>query len=141
MAGRPAGGGLLRHLQALHQEGAVGARSDAELLERFASRRGEEAFVALVERHGPMVRSVCGAVLRDPHDAEDAAQAAFLVLARRAHTIRHRDSVASWLFGVARRVAARAKVEAARRRRHERRFAEMRATDRDEAPDGSRDES
>jgi RNA polymerase sigma-70 factor (ECF subfamily) len=135
MARTLAGGGLLRHLQALHQEGAVGARSDAELLERFVSRRGEEAFAALVERHGPMVRGVCRAVLRDPHDADDAAQAAFLVLARRAHAIRHRDSVASWLFGVARRVATRAKVEAARRRRHERLFAEMRATHGDEVPD------
>ena len=76
----------------------------------------EAAFTALVERHGPMVLGVCRAVLGDRHDAEDACQATFLVLAQRAGLIRRGDSVASWLYGVARRVALRARREAARRR-------------------------
>ena len=76
----------------------------------------EAAFEVLVRRHGPMVLRVCRNVLKDWNDAEDAFQATFLVLARRCGSIRRRDSVESWLFGVACRVAARARVEAARRR-------------------------
>ena len=97
--------------------GAVGTMSDAQLLDRFVSRRGEgseEAFDALVIRHGPMVLRVCRSVLHNAHDAEDAFQAIFFVLADRAGSIRRRGSVASWLFGVAQRVAARAKRGAAR---------------------------
>ena len=109
----------LRHMQTLFTAGTVGTLSDAELLERYVSRRDEVAFEALVERHGPMVFQVCRSVLSDPHDAQDAFQATFLVLARRAGSIRERGSVASWLFGVAGRVAARARVAAARRRKHE----------------------
>ncbi len=90
-------------------------------------RRDEVAFEALVERHGPMVFQVCRSVLSDPHDAQDAFQATFLVLARRAGSIRERGSVASWLFGVAARVAARARVAAARRRKHESGAAAMAA--------------
>src|SRR5271168_1800000 len=81
----------------------------------------EAAFTVLVERHGPMVLGVCRAVLGDQHDAEDACQAVFLVLARSAGQIRRGDSVASWLYGVARRVALRARRQAARRRELERR--------------------
>jgi RNA polymerase sigma factor (sigma-70 family) len=77
------------------------------------------AFTVLVERHGPMVWRVCRRVLTDPHEAEDAFQATFLVLARQARSIRNRDSVASWLYGVALRVARAARSAAARRRRHE----------------------
>ena len=97
---------------------AVGMMSDAELLDRFVSRRdeaSEEAFDALVIRHGPMVLRVCRSVLHNAHDAEDAFQAIFFVLADRAGSIRRRGSIASWLFGVAQRVAARAKRGAARR--------------------------
>jgi len=108
--------------------GAVGGLSDGQLLDRFLERRdevAEAAFAALVARHGPMVLRACRGVLRDLHDAQDAFQATFLVLARRAGSIRSRDSVASWLYGVACRVSARARVEAARRRTFERRGAEM----------------
>jgi RNA polymerase sigma factor (sigma-70 family) len=114
-----------KHLGILFTAGAVGDLTDGELLERFVARRDEGAFEALVERHGPMVLRVCRGVLADRHDAQDAFQATFLVLVRRAGSVRKRDSVASWLFGVAGRVAARARADAARRRRHEREAAEM----------------
>ncbi len=119
---------LPRHLTALFQAGAAGGLDDGPLLERFLHRRdevAEAAFAALVERHGSMVVRVCRSILGDPHDAEDAAQAVFLVLARRAGSVRRRGSLASWLFGVACRVSARAKRDAARRRRRELRAAEM----------------
>ena len=90
-----------------------------------AAESAEVAFAILVERHGPMVFRVCNDVLGDPHDAQDAAQVTFLLLVKRAATIRRRNALASWLFRVARRVAARARVEAARRQVHERRRAEM----------------
>ena len=91
------------------------------------SRRTEDAFAALVERHGPMVVRLCRQVIGDEHEAQDAAQAAFLVLARRAGSIQRHDSVASWLYRVARRVAIRARVAAARRRETEWRGALMAA--------------
>ena len=109
----------LKDLETLFAGGTVGALADGELLERFVSRRDEAAFEALVKRHGPMVLQVCRGVLADAHEAQDAFQATFLVLARRAGSIRKRESVASWLFGVAGRIAARARVAAARRQKHE----------------------
>jgi RNA polymerase sigma factor (sigma-70 family) len=99
--------------------GAAAQAPDAELLRRFAAARDEAAFAALVRRHGPMVFGLCRRLLRDAHDAEDAFQATFLVLARKADSVRKAGSVASWLFGVARRVAVRARDQAARRRRRE----------------------
>jgi RNA polymerase sigma factor (sigma-70 family) len=117
----------LRPLEDLFRAGTVGDLSDGELLDRFLHDRdavGEAAFVALVERHGPMVLRVCRETLNDLHAAEDAVQATFLVLARQAGTIRKRTSVSSWLFGVARRTAARIRMEEARRRRYESRSAE-----------------
>ena len=94
------------------------ADPDADLLARFAAGRDEAAFAALVARHGPMVLAACRRVLGH-HDAEDACQAAFLVLARRAGTVRIRGSVAAWLHGVARRAALAARRAAHRRRVHE----------------------
>ncbi len=115
-------------MRTLFAVGSLCGLTDGQLLERFLRGRGdaeaEAAFTALVERHGPMVLAVCRAVLGDRHDAEDACQAAFLVLARRAGTIRRGDSVASWLYGVARRLALRARRDAARRRALERRRLE-----------------
>ena len=109
-----------RYLSDLFRNGTPAALSDAELLNRFASRRSEHdetaelAFAALLARHGPMVLRVCRAVLGDRHEVEDAFQATFLVLAVRARSIRRRGSVASWLHGVALRVAASERSRAAR---------------------------
>jgi RNA polymerase sigma factor (sigma-70 family) len=96
-------------------EPSVGA-TDGELVERFARGGDEAAFAALVGRHGGMVLGLCRRVLRDSHDAEDAFQATFLVLARKAGSLRGREAVGCWLYGVARRVAAKARALAIRRR-------------------------
>src|SRR6266511_1797895 len=97
-------GALLRRLRKdLDQSGA--AVADAELLERFARERDETAFELLVWRHQRMVLGVCRRVLRDLHEAEDAFQATFLALARKAGSIARRDAVAGWLYRVACRVA------------------------------------
>ncbi len=115
------------YLQTLFGSGAAGDLPDGALLERFVATRDEAAFEVLVARHGPMVLRVCRATLADPHEADDAFQAVFLVLVRRAASIRSRGSIASWLFGVASRVSARARVEAGRRHRHEREAASRRS--------------
>jgi len=114
--------------------------TDRELLEQFLARRdegAEAAFAALVARHGPLVWSVCRSVSPDSHAAEDAFQATFLILVRKARSIRRRETLGPWLHGVARRVAVRAKVAIARRRQQEERGAEMKGTCR---PDVTRDE-
>ena len=118
---------VLRHVHRLFNFGAVGTMSDAELLDWFVSRRdeaAEAAFEALAVRHEPMVLRVCRGVLHDAHDAEDAFQVVFLVLANRARSIRRSGSVASWLFGVAHRVAIHGKRSAARRRARDQLVAE-----------------
>jgi RNA polymerase sigma factor (sigma-70 family) len=91
------------------------AASDAVLLGRFVDQWDQEAFRDLVRRHGPMVLGVCARILRDPHAAEDAFQATFLLLVRKAGSVRKRESVGPWLYGVARRVAIEARGVAARR--------------------------
>lgn len=93
--------------------------SDAILLKRFLNRREEAAFVALVERHGPLVEGVCRRILRDDHDVEDVYQATFLVLARKASCIPWRGSVGGWLRAVAHRLALHTRAEVGRRRSRE----------------------
>jgi RNA polymerase sigma factor (sigma-70 family) len=122
----------LRDLETLYHLGAVGNLTDGQLLEWFVTGRGageaaEAGFSALVDRHGPMVLRVCRQILGDSHDADDAFQATFLVLVRKAGSVRKRDSVASWLHGTARRVAHRARSDRLRRRDYERRSVEMAA--------------
>ncbi|HEY8505088.1 MAG TPA: sigma-70 family RNA polymerase sigma factor, partial [Gemmataceae bacterium] len=105
---------LLRHIRRLVADVPDPPR-DGELLARFTRSRDEDAFAELVRRHGGMVLGVCGSVLRDRQDAEDAFQATFLALARKAHTIRKPGSLAGWLHGVARRIARKLSARAARR--------------------------
>jgi len=129
---------VLRQLRTLFNVGAIGDLTDGQLLERFAGSRGEAAelaFAVLVERHGPMVLRVCRGVLVDPHDREDAFQATFLVLVKKARALWVRDSLGPWLHQVAYRTASRARSAAARRRRHERRAALARQESRDELGD------
>jgi RNA polymerase sigma factor (sigma-70 family) len=108
-------GAFLRHLRQLSAEQGAEHVADHELVERYAVRRDEAAFAVLVRRHGPLVWRVCLDVTRHEEDAEDAFQAAFLVLARRVACFRKEASLASWLHGVAYRVALRARAQAARR--------------------------
>jgi HlyD family secretion protein len=118
--------GVLRDIQTLFDIGTASGFTDRQLLDHFVNRRGaaaEAAFEVLVLRHGPMVLRVCQNLLRDPNDAHDAFQATFLVLVRWSGSIRKLDSVGGWLYGVACRVAARARVDAARRRSAEERAA------------------
>src|SRR5258708_31277518 len=118
----------LRQLRALFASGTTAGLTDAQLLRRYADRRdeaagaaavAESAFAALVDRHGPMVGGVCRRALGDVHEAEDAFQATFLVLARRAGAVRVDGSLGRWLHGVARRVAARARADCLRRKARE----------------------
>lgn len=102
---------FLRSDAGLHSEGA----SDGDLLGRFIEQRDETAWDALVRRHGPMVWGVCRRILGHTQDAEDAFQATFIVLVRRAASVNPRSGVANWLYGVARQTAVKARAMAARR--------------------------
>lgn len=99
--------------------------TDGQLLQRFVCDHDEAAFTTLAERYGPLVLSVCRRILRDPHAVEDAFQATFLILAKKAASIRKSESLGSWLHGVAHRVAVRAKSNAARRQALEQSEADM----------------
>jgi RNA polymerase sigma factor (sigma-70 family) len=123
-------GAILRRLQTLYNIGTIGDLTDGQLLERFAidaDELAELAFAALVERHQAMVWRVCLAILRNEHLAEDAMQATFMVLVRRARTLWVRDSLGPWLHQVACRTASCLRATATRRRRLERRYAENHA--------------
>src|SRR5262245_30951032 len=121
MVSRGTGGAGVDLARIFRGESAAGL-SDRELLAQFAGGgdRAESAFAALVGRHGPMVAAVCRRWLRDPADAADAFQATFLVLVRRAPSIRVEESLGPWLHGVGVRVARRARAAADRRKGRER---------------------
>ncbi len=121
-------GRALEPLRTLFGTGTTAGLTDGQLLERFAGlpdHDAEAAFAALVSRHGPMVRRVCRSLLADSNDADDAFQATFLVLARKAGAIRHPELLANWLYGTAHRAARKLKTRAARRIKHEAREATM----------------
>jgi RNA polymerase sigma factor (sigma-70 family) len=118
-------GTVLRHLRNLVVAQAAEEWTDRQLLDRFLTHRDEAAFAALVQRHARLVWGVCRHVLRHDHDAEDALQATFLVLARQGASIRKADAIASFLHGVAWRTAMMARRSAARRRTHERQGCTM----------------
>src|SRR5438093_12291663 len=103
---------LLRYLRKFVPEPALLGLSDRELLQRFAEHHDEHAFTALVRRHGPMVLRVCRQLLQNEHDAEDACQATFLVLASKARSRFWRPSVASWLHRVAYHLALKMRTAA-----------------------------
>jgi DNA-directed RNA polymerase specialized sigma24 family protein len=92
------------------RDGSLVGMSDRLVLERFVERQDDMAFEAILTRHGPMVRNVCRQILFDPHDVDDAVQAVFLVLVRKARVIRIDESLGPWLYTVARRIAARARA-------------------------------
>jgi RNA polymerase sigma factor (sigma-70 family) len=112
----------LRRAVVLRETAGLG---DGQLLEHFIARRDEAAFEALVRRHGPMVLGVCLRILRRHADAEDAFQATFLVLARKAASVVPREMVANWLYGVARQTAVKARAVAAKRRAREKQVTAM----------------
>jgi RNA polymerase sigma factor (sigma-70 family) len=119
--------GVLRHLRCLHDAKALTEAPDAQLLEWFARGHEEGPFAALVRRHGPMVWGVARRVLPHEQDAEDVFQATFLLLARKAASIRKAEAVGSWLHGVAHRVALKVRLQQARRQNREKRAADMRS--------------
>jgi RNA polymerase sigma factor (sigma-70 family) len=116
---------LLQHLRRATLPRDGGGETDGKLLGDYLDRRDGAAFAALVRRHGPMVLGVCRRILGNVHDAEDAFQAAFLVLVRRAASVVPRQGVGNWLYGVAYRTALEARTKSARRRSREREGGDM----------------
>src|SRR5262245_51433693 len=123
-----ASGQALREIRTLFDFGTIGSRSDGELLAQVRSgpEEREAALGILIERHGPMVLGLCRRILGDQDAAEDAFQATFLVLVRKADSLRDCRVLTKWIYGVALRVARKERARAARRRLVERRAAEVR---------------
>ncbi len=118
---------VLRHLPGPAGVPLAGV-SDGQLLQRYVAQADETAFTALFTRHAPMVLGVCRRVLHQEQDAEDAFQATFLLLARKAASIRKRESVGSWLYGVARRVAMKARKRVTKEQNREKRAGPEKST-------------
>jgi RNA polymerase sigma factor (sigma-70 family) len=116
---------VIDHLRRAGLAGSEAALTDGQLLECFVSRRDEAAITTLVRRQAPMVWGVCRRVLRDQDDAEDAFQATFLVLVRKAASILPREMVANWLYGVAHKTALKARATKAKRQSREKQVPEM----------------
>lgn len=119
----------IRHVRQLLGAPQGADLNDRQLLDRFSSSRDEGAFATLVRRHGPLVLGVCRRILANPHDADDAFQATFLVLVHKAASIGWRESIGNWLSNVAYHVATRARRGAARRRKHEQQASTMSPTE------------
>src|SRR5260370_39970707 len=113
MAGRQTDA-VVQQIRQLAEGGRANPLTDQHLLERFIARKDESAFAALVRRHGPMILGLCRRLLHHFQDAEDIFQATFMVLARKAPAIRKQESVGSWLYGVAYRLALNAQIVSAR---------------------------
>jgi len=128
-------GAVVRHIRKLVAFQTSQEMTDRQLLFEFMANGDGMAFAALVRRHGPLVFAVCRRVLSHQQDAEDAFQATFLVLAQRATSILKTEARASWLHGVAYRIAMKAKRDAARRRAHEREVKAVPTTPRKSFPD------
>jgi RNA polymerase sigma factor (sigma-70 family) len=110
---------VLRYLRDLAAPMGAREQTDSELLSAYCAQQDQAAFAALVQRHGSLVMAVCGRVLPRVEDREDAFQATFLALARDAASVRKRESIASWLHGVARHIALDARRAASRRNKYE----------------------
>src|SRR5262245_54173902 len=121
--------GVMWHIRQAAFRADGRAHTDGELLDLFRTDRDEAAFATLVRRHGPMVFGVCRRTLRNDADAEDAFQATFLVLARKANDVRPAGQVGHWLYGVAYNTARKARVMNRRRLARERRAGEQRLPD------------
>src|SRR6516164_690162 len=106
----------VKHLEALFDAGTFLGMPDGLLLERFVARRDGSAFEAILARHGPMVFNVCRRMLAERSDVDDAFQATFLILVRKAGAIHERERLGPWLYGVAHRVARRARAQLLARR-------------------------
>jgi RNA polymerase sigma factor (sigma-70 family) len=119
-------GAVLQQLRRMIRPPSVAGLSDGQLLVRFLRQRDEEAFAVLVERYGPLVLGVCRRVLPEGHDAEDAFQATFLVLVRKAASLNRTESLANWLYTVAYRLSLKARGQCARRRARELEVGTMR---------------
>lgn len=117
--------GVIHYLRRAVPPRDLSGLTDRQLVEAYINRCEEAALATLVHRHGPMVWGVCRRVLRDHHDAEDAFQATFLVLVRKASSIASPELLANWLYGVARQTALKARATSAKRRARERQVAEM----------------
>src|SRR5713226_1724195 len=116
--------GVIRHLRRAVFLRGVQDLTDGQLLDRYIVHREETAFESLVRRHGPMVLGVCRRILRHHHDVEDAFQATFLVLVRKAASIRPKEMVANWLYGVAHNTALKARALAMKRQMMEKQVSE-----------------
>src|SRR5262249_15281379 len=125
--------GVVSYVRSLVGLPHAGDLTDAVLLRRIASEQDEAALVSLLQRHGPLVLAVCHQVLADPHAAEDAFQVTFLVLAKKAASIRCHNSLGAWLHRVAYRAALKAKTAAARRQIHEKEASAMKGDGNDRA--------
>ncbi len=126
---------FLRQIDRLFRQGTMAGLNERDLIERLTTQHDPEPLSVLVERHGPMVLGVCRRVLANPHDVEDAFQATFLILVRKADGLRDHHRLGSWLYSVAYRVATRARADVSRRRELEQRGARFEWDTQDPAPE------